>query len=93
VTNYGDSNTQYDFWPGVRHVSRTLTVRGAPSLAMKHDAPALGSAAMVADQDADNLCRIQKGLKTSRKPGVTLERYQESRIQHFNAPLDAYLAR
>ena len=57
------------------------------------DAPELGSAAMVADQDTDNLMRIQKGLKTSRKPGVTLARYQESRIRHFHETLDAYMAR
>ena len=56
------------------------------------DASELGSAAMVADQDTDNLMRIQKGLKTSRKPGVTLARYQESRIRHFHETLDAYLA-
>jgi phenylpropionate dioxygenase-like ring-hydroxylating dioxygenase large terminal subunit len=57
------------------------------------DAPELGSAAMVADQDTDNLMRIQKGLKASRKPGVTLARYQESRIRHFHETLDAYLER
>ncbi len=56
------------------------------------DAPELGSAAMVADQDTDNLRRIQKGLKASRKPGVTLARYQESRIRHFHETLDRYLA-
>ena len=52
----------------------------------------LGSAAMVADQDTDNLMRIQRGLRASRKPGVTLARYQESRIRHFHATLDAYLS-
>jgi phenylpropionate dioxygenase-like ring-hydroxylating dioxygenase large terminal subunit len=57
------------------------------------DAPELGSAAMVADQDTDNLMRIQRGLKASKKPGVTLARYQESRIRHFHETLDAYLAR
>ena len=57
------------------------------------DAPELGSAAMVADQDTDNLRRIQKGLKASKKPGVALARYQESRIRHFHETLDAYLAR
>lgn len=56
------------------------------------DAPELGSAAMVADQDTDNLRRIQKGLRTSRKPGVTLARYQESRIRHFHSTLDAYMS-
>ena len=55
------------------------------------DAPELGSAAMVADQDTDNLRRIQKGLRTSRKPGVTLARYQESRIRHYHETLDAYM--
>ena len=57
------------------------------------DAPELGSAAMVADQDTDNLMRIQRGLKASKKPGVTLARYQESRIRHFHETLDAYLER
>ena len=57
------------------------------------DAPELGSAAMVADQDTDNLRRIQQGLRTSRKPGVTLARYQESRIRHYHQTLDAYMAR
>ena len=57
------------------------------------DAPELGSAAMVADQDTDNLRRIQKGLKNTRKPGVTFARYQESRLRHFHATLDDYLAK
>ena len=55
------------------------------------DAPELGSAAMVADQDTDDLMRIQRGLRASRKPGVTLARYQESRIRHFHNTLDAYM--
>ncbi|MEY4870446.1 MAG: hypothetical protein RIS11_1640, partial [Pseudomonadota bacterium] len=56
------------------------------------DAPELGSAAMVADQDTDNLMRIQKGLRASKKPGVTLARYQESRIRHYHDTLDTYMA-
>ena len=52
---------------------------------------AMGSAAMLVDQDTDNLKRIQKGLRTTRKPGVTLATYQESRIRHFNETLDAYM--
>jgi hypothetical protein len=56
------------------------------------NAPELGSAAMLVDQDTDNLKRIQRGLRTTRKPGVTLSRYQESRIRHFNQTLDAYMA-
>lgn len=56
------------------------------------NAPELGSAAMVADQDTENLKRIQRGLRASKKPGVTLARYQESRIRHFHETLDAYMA-
>lgn len=68
----------------------TMTMLGADQ--KWADAPELGSAAMVADQDTDNLMRIQKGLRASRKPGVTLARYQESRIRHFHETLDAYMA-
>ncbi len=57
------------------------------------DAKELGSAAMVADQDTENLKRIQRGLRASKKPGVTLARYQESRIRHLHETLDAYMAR
>ena len=57
------------------------------------DAPELGSAAMVTDQDTDNLMRIQRGLRASRKPGVTLACYQESRIRHYHETLDAYMAK
>jgi len=32
---YGDSNTQYDVWPGIRHVSRMISVQGVPSPSMK----------------------------------------------------------
>ena len=56
------------------------------------NAPELGSASMLVDQDTDNLMRIQRGLRTTRKPGVTLSRYQESRVRHFNQTLDAYMA-
>ena len=51
----------------------------------------MGSAAMATDQDTDNLMRIQRGLRTSRKPGVTLAQYQESRIRHFHSTLDSYM--
>ncbi len=57
------------------------------------NAKELGSAAMVADQDTDNLKRIQKGLRASKKPGVTLAEYQESRIRHFHETLDTYMAK
>lgn len=56
------------------------------------DAPELGELGKVLDQDLANLPRIQRGLRTSRKPAVTLSRYQESRLRHFHHTLDAYLA-
>ena len=56
------------------------------------DAPELGASGMVVDQDSDNLMRIQKGLRASKKPGVTLANYQESRIRHFHQTLDQYMA-
>lgn len=54
-------------------------------------APELGSAAIVADQDTENLMRIQKGLRASKRPGVVLAQYQESRIRHYHQTLDAYM--
>jgi phenylpropionate dioxygenase-like ring-hydroxylating dioxygenase large terminal subunit len=51
----------------------------------------LGSTGLILDQDDDNFARIQKGLKAGGKPGITLARYQESRIRHYHATLDAYL--
>ncbi len=56
------------------------------------DTPLLGGAGMVVDQDTDNLIRIQKGLKASRKGAVTLGRYQESRIRHFHETLEHYIS-
>jgi phenylpropionate dioxygenase-like ring-hydroxylating dioxygenase large terminal subunit len=56
-------------------------------------APELGSAGMIADQDTDNLQRIQKGIRASKKPGATFAQYQESRLRHFHETLDAYMAR
>ena len=53
----------------------------------------LGSAALLVDQDTDNLMRIQKGLRAAKKPGVTFARYQESRLRHFNQTLDDYMSR
>ena len=57
------------------------------------EGPGIGSAAMVVDQDTTNLRRIQRGLRASKKSGVTLSNYQESRIRHFHRTLDQYMAR
>jgi phenylpropionate dioxygenase-like ring-hydroxylating dioxygenase large terminal subunit len=54
-------------------------------------APELGYLGPILDQDTATLERVQRGLATSAKPGVTLARYQESRIRHFHSTLDAYL--
>lgn len=53
--------------------------------------PALGSLGGVLDQDTTNMAEIQKGLNATFKPGVTLSRYQESRIRHFHQTLDRYV--
>jgi phenylpropionate dioxygenase-like ring-hydroxylating dioxygenase large terminal subunit len=57
------------------------------------DATELGAYGPVLDQDTPNLIRMTKGLKTSRKPGVTLANYQENRIRHFHQTLDEYVSR
>ncbi len=56
------------------------------------DAAELGGLGTVLDEDASNLLRLQKGLKASAKPGITLSNYQESRIRHFHQVLDKYLS-
>ena len=56
------------------------------------NAKELGANAVIVDQDTENLKRIQRGLRTTRKPGATLANYQESRIRHFNRTLDAYMS-
>lgn len=55
------------------------------------NAPELGGLGRIFDQDTKNLRRIQQGLKASRKPGITLSRYQESRIRHFHQMLERQL--
>ena len=33
--------------------------------------------------------KVQRGLETTRKPGITLSNYQESKIRWLHAKLDA----
>ena len=54
--------------------------------------PELGALGKVFNQDTVRFARIQRGLRASVRPSLTLSRYQESRIRHFHATLDAYLA-
>ncbi len=53
----------------------------------------LGSLARVFDQDEFNLEAVQKGLRTTRKPGMSFGVYQESKIRHFHHLLDQWLER
>jgi phenylpropionate dioxygenase-like ring-hydroxylating dioxygenase large terminal subunit len=52
----------------------------------------LGSLARVFDQDEFNLEAVQKGLKATRKPGVSFAVYQESKIRHFHSLYDRWVA-
>jgi nitrite reductase/ring-hydroxylating ferredoxin subunit len=45
------------------------------------DAPELGLLAKVFQQDSYNMPRVQQGLETTAKPGVTLGNYQESKLR------------
>jgi phenylpropionate dioxygenase-like ring-hydroxylating dioxygenase large terminal subunit len=53
----------------------------------------LGGYGPILDQDTPNMIRMTKGLKATRKPGVTFANYQENRIRHFHRILDEYLAK
>ena len=46
---YGDTNTQYDVWPGVRHVSRMISIQGVPSPSLENIPPATTVAHMQRD--------------------------------------------
>lgn len=57
------------------------------------DAAELGMLGKVFDQDTFNMERVQRGLETTRKPGVTLAGYQEAKVRWLNETLDAWLER
>lgn len=56
------------------------------------DAKELGGLGPFFDQDLSNMQWVQKGMRASRKRGVTLANYQESQIRHFNRTLDKYIS-
>jgi hypothetical protein len=56
------------------------------------EAPELGFLARVFNQDTFNLPKVQRGLHATRKPGVTLANYQETKIRHFHRMLDRFIA-
>ncbi len=53
----------------------------------------LGTLAMVFNQDTGNLPRVQRGLHATKKRGVSLGRYQESRIRQIHHELDYWINR
>ncbi len=55
------------------------------------DAPQLGMLAKVFEQDVFNMAKVQKGLETTRKPGITLSNYQESKIRWIHRLLDEWV--
>ena len=55
------------------------------------NAPELGFLARVFNQDTFNLPKVQLGLRTMVKPGVTLSLYQETKIRHFHRLLERQL--
>ena len=55
------------------------------------EAAELGPLGGVFNQDMANVERQQKGMKTGRKPGVSLGLYQEVRIRHHAQTLTSYL--
>jgi len=55
------------------------------------EAEGMGGLAAVFAQDMNNLPKVQKGLHSSGKPGVTLGNYQEVRIRHIHRTIDRYV--
>jgi nitrite reductase/ring-hydroxylating ferredoxin subunit len=56
------------------------------------EAPELGMLAKVFNQDVYNLPKVQIGLKSLKKPGVTMAVYQETKVRHFHQLLERQLA-
>jgi hypothetical protein len=54
-------------------------------------APELGLLAKVFDQDMFNVGKVQLGLQTTAKPGITLANYQESKIRWLHRKLDEWV--
>ncbi len=54
--------------------------------------PELANYGPILDEDTPNMIRMTKGLKTSRKPGITLANYQENRLRQFHGVLDDYVS-
>jgi phenylpropionate dioxygenase-like ring-hydroxylating dioxygenase large terminal subunit len=57
------------------------------------EAEELGALAMVFNQDVGNLPRVQRGMHATKKPGISLGTYQESRIRQIHHELDYWMGR
>jgi len=57
------------------------------------EADELGSLSRVFDQDSFNMPRVMAGLLSAGRPGLTVGRYQESKLRQFYNLLDEYFAR
>jgi hypothetical protein len=55
------------------------------------DAPELGVLGKVFEQDTFNMGRVQLGLESTRKPGITLANYQESKVRWSHQLLDKWM--
>ena len=53
--------------------------------------PELGTLAKVFEQDVSNMARVQIGLESTRKAGVTLSDHMESRVRWLHHRLDEWL--
>jgi phenylpropionate dioxygenase-like ring-hydroxylating dioxygenase large terminal subunit len=56
-------------------------------------APELAMLGKVFDQDTFNMANVQRGLETTRKPGVTLSLYQESKVRWLHRKLGEWVDR
>lgn len=55
------------------------------------ESPGMGSLAAVFEQDMANLPRVQAGLKSKGKKGVSFSQYQEGRLRHMHRMIDRYI--
>jgi phenylpropionate dioxygenase-like ring-hydroxylating dioxygenase large terminal subunit len=56
------------------------------------NAPELMQFCQIMTQDEANLAALQQGMKATKRDALTFSDYHESRIRHFHALLDDYLA-
>jgi phenylpropionate dioxygenase-like ring-hydroxylating dioxygenase large terminal subunit len=55
------------------------------------DAPELGMLGKIFQQDTFNMAKVQLGLESTRKPGVTLGNYMESKIRWLHTKLGEWV--